>query len=153
MWAVKFVAHLEYIFFIPQFTIIKAPIDTKKLRRFGQCAELSSRLLQMRNNTLDVQKKFIPQVAIDTEFAHSVFANPCITYNQRRSQSGVRITTQLTIRYFLVSYCTDGAVTLKGFQRNGDGQIFLKTLGASLFNDDLSNEPDFGRIHLAGQWL
>jgi hypothetical protein len=35
----------------------------------------------------------------------------------------------------------------------GDGQIFLKTFRASLFNDDLSNEPNFGRIHLVGQYL
>jgi hypothetical protein len=31
----------------------------------------------------------------------------------------------------------------------GDGWIFR----ASLFNEDLSNEPNFGRIHLAGQYL
>jgi hypothetical protein len=35
----------------------------------------------------------------------------------------------------------------------GGGRIFLKTLRATLFNDDLSNEPNFGRIHLAGQYL
>ncbi len=31
--------------------------------------------------------------------------------------------------------------------------IFLKTLRAFLLNDDLSNEPNVGRIHLAGQYL
>ncbi len=30
----------------------------------------------------------------------------------------------------------------------GDGQICLKNHRASLFNDDLSNEPNFGQIHL-----
>ncbi len=30
----------------------------------------------------------------------------------------------------------------------GDGRIFLKTI-----NKDLSNEPNFGLIHLAGQYL
>jgi hypothetical protein len=34
-----------------------------------------------------------------------------------------------------------------------DGLIFLKNHRASLFNDDLSNKPNFGRIHLAGQYL
>jgi hypothetical protein len=29
----------------------------------------------------------------------------------------------------------------------------LKTLHASLFNKNLSNEPNFDRIHLAGQYL
>jgi hypothetical protein len=43
--------------------------------------------------------------------------------------------------------------TLKGSQRMRGGQIFLKTFGASLFNEELSNEPNFGRIHLAGQYL
>jgi hypothetical protein len=33
----------------------------------------------------------------------------------------------------------------------GDGRIFPKNRRASLFNDDLWNEPNFGRIHLAGQ--
>ncbi len=35
----------------------------------------------------------------------------------------------------------------------GGRQIFLKTFRASLFIEDLSNEPNFGRIHLAGQYL
>ncbi len=35
----------------------------------------------------------------------------------------------------------------------GGRGIFLKTFRASLFNEDLSNEPNFGRIHLAGQYL
>ncbi len=43
--------------------------------------------------------------------------------------------------------------TLKGSQRMGGGQIFLKTFRTSLFNDDLSNEPNFGLIHLAGEYL
>jgi hypothetical protein len=35
----------------------------------------------------------------------------------------------------------------------GDGQIFPKYIRASLFNDDLWNDPNFGRIHLDGQYL
>ncbi len=35
----------------------------------------------------------------------------------------------------------------------GGGRIFPKNLRASLINDDLSEEPNFGRIHLAGQYL
>jgi hypothetical protein len=35
----------------------------------------------------------------------------------------------------------------------GSRRIFLKTYRASLFNEDLSKEPNFGRIHLAGQYL
>jgi hypothetical protein len=35
----------------------------------------------------------------------------------------------------------------------GDGWIFLKTRRGASFNKDLWNEPTFGRIHLAGQYL
>ncbi len=34
-----------------------------------------------------------------------------------------------------------------------DGKIFLKTSPEASFNKDLSNEPKFDRIHLAGQYL
>jgi hypothetical protein len=35
----------------------------------------------------------------------------------------------------------------------GNGQIFLKTRHDPSFNKDLSNEPNFDRIHLAGRYL
>jgi hypothetical protein len=35
----------------------------------------------------------------------------------------------------------------------GDGRIFLKTRCDASFEKDLSNEPNFDRIHLAGQYL
>jgi hypothetical protein len=35
----------------------------------------------------------------------------------------------------------------------GDGLIFLKTRRDVSFNKFLSNEPTFGLIHLAGQYL
>ncbi len=41
---------------------------------------------------------------------------------------------------------------LKGSNSMGDGRIFSK-ISSSLFNDDLSNEPYFSRIHFAGQYL
>ncbi len=34
----------------------------------------------------------------------------------------------------------------------GGGRFFLKTYRASPFNEDLPNEPIFGRIHLTGQY-
>jgi hypothetical protein len=43
--------------------------------------------------------------------------------------------------------------TLKGSHPMGDGRIFLKTRHDVSFNKVLSNEPNFGRIHLAGQYL
>ncbi len=35
----------------------------------------------------------------------------------------------------------------------GDGGIFIKTRRDAPFNKDLSNEPNFDRIHLPGQYL
>ncbi len=35
----------------------------------------------------------------------------------------------------------------------GGGRIFLKNLRDTNFNKDLSNEPNFGHIDLAGQYL
>ncbi len=43
--------------------------------------------------------------------------------------------------------------TLKGSQRMGGRRIFLKNRLAFLFNDDRSNEPNFGPVHLAGRYL
>ncbi len=43
--------------------------------------------------------------------------------------------------------------TLKGSRRMGGGRIFLKSLRDTSFNKDLLNEPNFGRIHLAGHYL
>ncbi len=54
----------------------------------------------------------------------------------------------------IVNWKTRGRYnTLKGSQRMGGGRIFLKNRCASLRNDDLLNEPYFGQIHLAGQYL
>ncbi len=41
----------------------------------------------------------------------------------------------------------------KGLSEDGGGRIFLKNLCDTTFNKDLSNEPNFGQIHLAGQYL
>jgi hypothetical protein len=42
--------------------------------------------------------------------------------------------------------------SLKGSRSMGDGRIFLKTRDVSI-KKGLSNEPTFGLIHLAGQYL
>jgi hypothetical protein len=39
----------------------------------------------------------------------------------------------------------------KGLSEDGGGRIFLKSLRNTSFKKDLSNEPNFRRIHLAGQ--
>jgi hypothetical protein len=39
----------------------------------------------------------------------------------------------------------------RGISKDGGGRIFLKIFRASLLNEDLTIEPNFGRIHLVGQ--
>jgi hypothetical protein len=46
-----------------------------------------------------------------------------------------------------------GALNFKRFSQHGRRTDFSENLCASLFNDDLSNEPTFIWIHLAGQYL
>jgi hypothetical protein len=51
-------------------------------------------------------------------------------------------------------HCTLGAESLRALKQGmGDGRIFLNKHRASLFNEDLSNEPNFGWIHFAGKYL
>jgi hypothetical protein len=73
-------------------------------------------------------------------------------FNQRRSQSAVRLTAHLPIERIMGNYCM-GALALKGSHSMGGGRIFLKTRRNVSFNKVLWNEPTFGLIHLAGQYL
>jgi hypothetical protein len=41
----------------------------------------------------------------------------------------------------------------KGLSQDWGRIDFSENLRASLFNDDLSNEPNFSQAHLAGQYL
>jgi hypothetical protein len=47
----------------------------------------------------------------------------------------------------------DGDIALQGSHSVGDSWIFLKSLRDTSFNKDLSNDPTFGRIHVAGQYF
>jgi hypothetical protein len=85
----------------------------------------------------DNQKVFIPNLAIDNDFFYSAFVNPCMIKKTKCAVRAVR----------------DGAIALKGSHTMGDWRIFLKSLSDASFNKDLSNEPTFGRIHLAGHEL
>jgi hypothetical protein len=53
-----------------------------------------------------------------------------------------------------LNFCTIANLkTLKSSQMMGGGRIFQKNLRDTIFNKDLSNEPNFARTHLAGQYL
>ncbi len=58
-------------------------------------------------------------------------------------------TAHLAIKCLMANYCIRWRGVFKGLSQ--DGRIFLKNCRASSFNKDLSNEPNFSRIHLAGQ--
>jgi hypothetical protein len=72
------------------------------------------------------KKKFIPQLAIDTEFFHSAFVNPCMMENQRRSQSGVRLPAHLPIECLMANYCTRWRQSFKGLSLDRGRADFSK---------------------------
>ncbi len=47
----------------------------------------------------------------------------------------------------------DTLIVKRALRGWGGGQIFLRDLRAFLLNEDLSKKFNFGRIHLAGQYL
>ncbi len=51
---------------------------------------------------------------------------------------------QLAIRCLIANYCTRGRCNFKGLSQDGGWADFSKNLRASLFNDDLSIEPNLG---------
>ncbi len=76
-----------------------------------------------------------------------VYQNSTLQYSKRRVKN---------LKCQLSSYSRDTVRlltminNLKGSQKMGGRLTFLKTFRASLFNDDLENEPNFRRIHVAG---
>ncbi len=94
------------------------------------------------------------QLAIDSEFftAHLPILVRCITKGAIEAVCTLLRHWQLGVSELPI-IVRDDAVALKGFHKMGDGRIFLKNLGASVFNDDLSKESNFGQIHLTGQYL
>ncbi len=78
------------------------------------------------------------------EWRHGCFLlTPCAG----RSQSSVRLTAQLAIRCLIANYCTSWHCKFEELSQDGGRADFSKNLRASLINDDLSSEPNFGRIH------
>jgi hypothetical protein len=59
---------------------------------------------------------------------------------------------QLKVPYFQLQYEMAQNESFKKISQNGGRADFSKNLRVSLFNREL-NEPNFGRIHLDGQYL
>jgi hypothetical protein len=59
----------------------------------------------------------------------------------------------LTIGILIANSCTRWRRIFIGLSQDGGWANFSKNLLASFFNKYLSNEPNFSRIHLAGQYL
>jgi hypothetical protein len=91
---------------------------------------------------------FIAPLEQDSKYVHSGIANNCML---KRPQ--IQLCAPLAIRFRIANRCTRWRRNFKGLSQNGGQADCSKNLRASLSNDDLSNEPKFGRIHLAGQYL
>jgi hypothetical protein len=59
----------------------------------------------------------------------------------------------LEIRFLIAKGRSRCCRIFKGLSQDGGWADFSKNVRASLFNKGLSNEPNFGQIHLAGQDL
>jgi hypothetical protein len=57
------------------------------------------------------------------------------------------------IRTLIANSCTRWHGIFKGLSQDGGRADFSKALLAFLFNNDLSNEPSFTKIHLLGQYI
>jgi hypothetical protein len=61
---------------------------------------------------------------------------------------------ELEIRFKIANSRSRWCRIFKGLSQDGWGWAdFSKNLSVSLFNKGLSNESNFGQIHLAGQYL
>jgi hypothetical protein len=92
-------------------------------------------------------------LAIYTEFFHSAFVNPYTMQNQKCSRSGVRLSAHLAIESLIANYCMSWRGIFKGLSQDGGLADFFKNLRYTSLYKDISNEPNFGLIHLAGQYL
>ncbi len=69
------------------------------------------------------------------------------------NRSGVRLSAHLAIESLIANYCMSWRGIFKGLSQDGGWADFSKNLCDTSFYKDLSNEPNFGLIHLAGQYL
>jgi hypothetical protein len=69
---------------------------------------------------------FIPPLAIENDFFHNPFVNPCMMQNQRSSQSGVRLTAHLPVECIKGNYCTRWCPCFKGLSLDGGQADFSK---------------------------
>jgi hypothetical protein len=77
----------------------------------------------------------------------------CKTKGAVRAVYALLRIARLAIRCLIANYCTRWRSNIKELSQDGGRADFSKNLPASLFNDDLSNKPNFGRIHLPGLYL
>jgi hypothetical protein len=85
----------------------------------------------------DDQKKFILQLAFDTECFHCAFVDSCMMKNQAQSERCVP---------YCANYCMRWHKIFKGLSKDGGRADFSKKPPRlSLFNKSLWNEPNLGR--------
>jgi hypothetical protein len=60
---------------------------------------------------------------------------------------------QFVSKYSIANSCARWRCNFKGLSQHRGQADFSKNFRASFFNDDQSNEPNLGRIHLVGQYL
>ncbi len=132
--------------------VVKWPVPVRQSLHKYKGPEHSSRHLQVKNDGWQTIK-VCSAIGNRYWFFLSRLCQSLYDVNQRCSRNGVRLTVQLSIRFLIANYCTRLSPNFKGLSRDGGrADFFYKPPRLSL-NDDLSNEPNFGQIHLSGQYL
>jgi hypothetical protein len=115
------------------------------IAQLNKYAELSSRLLQVKNDGWQKKGLFRNWPLIQNFFiAYLSILVRC------KTKGAVGAVCALLRIWPSTGTVWDGAESLKSSHRMGDGRIFLINLRDTFFNEDLSNESNFGLIYFAG---
>ncbi len=122
-----------------------ANIAERSLCRCQYCGEFIVPLPTEHNNILGL-KCSLRQIQIC--LSHSCQQLYAVNKRQLKEMCAL-----LAICFQIANSRTRWRCNFKGLSQHGGRADFSQNLRASIFNDDLSNEPNFCRIHLGGQYL
>jgi hypothetical protein len=98
----------------------------------------------------DDLKMFTPPLAIDFQIFSSQL---CQSFYDVKQKAHLELSAPLAISFLIANYCMGWRCNYQGLSQDEGLADFSKNLRASLFNKYLANDPTFGQIYLAGQYL
>ncbi len=91
------------------------------------------------------------KIHVVSKFVLSAITNMQLCVVNERSLTN--LIPALQIRFWIANSCTTWRGIFKGLSQDGGWEYFSNNLRVCLFNKGLSNEPHFGQIHFAGQYI